>query len=244
MVSHKAAAIIQKTRDAYNKIAGAFSGTRYDVWPELEQFKPLVKNGQSILDWGCGNGRLLLMLKDYDIRYFGLDQSQALLKIAKKKHADLIKQKKAAFYCTAHKEKKFPDNYFDLAFMIASFHHLPDKKTRLALLKKTLRELKPGGKLCMTNWNLKSDWSKAKMQKDWKKIDENNFLIPWKNQEGKILAERYYHHFTPDELSSLLEEVGYIVERIDYSGLAKWNCDKSGRNLTVVATKPSVDNKL
>lgn len=241
MARHTSDDSIQKTRDAYNKIAGAFSGTRYDTWPELEQFKPLVANGQSILDWGCGNGRLLLMLKEYSIKYAGLDQSQSLLKIAKKKYANLVTLKKAAFYCTAHKDKKFPENNFDLAFMIASFHHLPDERTRLALLKKTFRELKVGGKLCLTVWNLESEWSESKKAKDWKLIAPNDYIIPWKNPEGTIEVERYYHHFTPEELRSLLEAAGFGIESLEYFGGANPSDKKGARNLIAIAVKPRVD---
>ena len=78
--------IISKTREDYNLIAKHFSNTRYDVWLELKQFEKYVKPGQKVLDWGCGNGRLLLMLREKGIKYFGLDQSDELIKIAKEKY--------------------------------------------------------------------------------------------------------------------------------------------------------------
>ena len=66
-------AIIHKTREDYNLIASKFSGTRFDLWEELKPFKKLVQDGQSILDWGCGNGRLIFLFQDKKIKYFGLD---------------------------------------------------------------------------------------------------------------------------------------------------------------------------
>ena len=90
--------IIHKTRQDYNLIAPRFSGTRYDLWEELKPFKRLVKNGQNILDWGCGNGRLLFLFLDKNIKYFGLDQSEELLKIAKGKWAKEIKLGKVKFF--------------------------------------------------------------------------------------------------------------------------------------------------
>ncbi len=229
--------IIQKTRDDYNKIARHFSGTRYDLWPELEQFKPFVQDGQQILDWGCGNGRLLLLLKDCDISYYGVDQSKELLKIAERKHAPLGKERMARFYCTAHKEKNFPPDFFDLVFMIASFHHLPDKKSRLKLLKKTFTELKMKGRLIITVWNLESDWAKEKIKKGWKQMGDNDFVIPWKNPEGKVEAERYYHHFSQEEMKELLEEAGFAIERMGYNNLNIQKDKKEGRNLMVIARK-------
>ncbi|HLD60987.1 MAG TPA: class I SAM-dependent methyltransferase [Patescibacteria group bacterium] len=229
--------IIQKTRDDYNKIARHFASTRYDLWPELEQFKPFARDGQQILDWGCGNGRLLLLLKDHNFHYYGVDQSKELLKIAEKKYAPLVKKGIAKFYCTAHKEKNFAANFFDLAFMIASFHHLPDQKSRLKLLKKTFTELKLGGHLVMTVWNLESDWAKEKIKKDWKQMGDNDFLIPWKNPEGKIEAERYYHHFNEEELKGLLTEAGFTIEQMGYNDINIQKDKREGRNLVVVAKK-------
>lgn len=229
--------IIQKTRDDYNKIAKHFSDTRRDVWPELEQFRPFIKDGQRILDWGCGNGRLLSIMKDKSVEYFGTDQAAALLAIAKKKYAAEIKSGKAKFFSTAFKEKKFDRDFFDLVFMVASFFHLPDKKNRLKLLKKTYAELKPGGRLIMAVWNLGSDWAKKKIKKDWKTLGANDFLIPWKSPDGKIEAERYYHHFTKEELTGLLEEAGFKIEIMNYYDKNSWSDEKGGRNLVVVASK-------
>jgi ubiquinone/menaquinone biosynthesis C-methylase UbiE len=119
--------LIKKTRDDYNKIAKYFSDTRTALWSELTQFKPLLKNGQRVLDWGCGNGRLLLLLEGFDIEYYGIDQSKNLIKIAKERNSELVKKGVVNFYCNEKEEKSFPDEYFDLAFMVASFFHLPDE---------------------------------------------------------------------------------------------------------------------
>ena len=115
--------IIQKTRDDYNKIAKHFSGTRYDTWPELEQFKPFLANGQCILDWGCGNGRLLLLLKDFNVRYFGLDQSTGLVRIANEKHVADVASGKATFIDTSVEDKKFDPNFFDKVWNVADQNH-------------------------------------------------------------------------------------------------------------------------
>ena len=229
-------AIIHKTRQDYNLIAPRFSGTRFDLWEELKPFKKLVKDGQNILDWGCGNGRLLFLFKDKKIKYFGLDQSEGLLDIAKEKWANEIKSGQVKFFHTATRAKNFDKDFFDLAFLIASFHHLPDEKTRLALLNKIYKELKPEGKIVMTVWNLESDWAQSKLKKDWKKMGDNDYIIPWKTQQGEIMSERYYHHFSKPELKNLLLKAGFKNLKFSYDSSAKFT-DKTGRNLVVIATK-------
>lgn len=228
--------IVQKTRDDYNKIAKHFAITRRHAWPEFDQFSAFIKNGQRVLDWGCGSGRLMSFLENRGVEYFGTDQSDELLKIARRQYADIVKVGRAHFYSTARREKRFPDAYFDLVFMIASFFHLPDEASRLSLLRTIFRELKSGGRLVILVWNLGSEWAAAK-KKEWKQIGEHDFLIPWKNPAGEVEVERYYHHFTPEELTSLLEQAGFTLERLGY-GSSVWNDSKGGRNLTVVAMKP------
>lgn len=229
-------AIIHKTREDYNRIAPLYASTRYKLGDDLKLFEKLVENGQNILDWGCGNGRLVYLLADKKVNYFGLDQSVGLLAEAKKQWADKIKSGQVKFFSTATRPKIFSAEFFDLAFLIASFHHLPDEETRLFLLKKIYKELKVKGKIIITVWNLESDWAQTKFKKDWELIGPNDFVIPWKNNKGEMLAKRYYHHFTPKELRSLLAEAGFKKIKTSYDSSVKFN-GKTGRNLVAVATK-------
>lgn len=231
--------IIAKTREDYNRIAEHFSDTRYDKKTTvLEQFKEYLENGQSILDWGCGNGRLLFLLKDFDVTYVGTDQSIELIKIAQDLWKEAIEKGKAQFFCTEEQEKEFSAEYFDLVFLIASFHHLPDEESRKNLLDKIFVEMKSGGKLIMTNWNLESDWAQGKLEKDWEKLSNNDFLIPWKNRQGEIIVKRYYHHFTEQELRMLLEKSGFKIEKLFYYAITSWSDKKGGQNLVAVVSKP------
>ncbi|EKD42845.1 MAG: tRNA methyltransferase, catalyzes esterification of modified uridine nucleotides in tRNAs [uncultured bacterium] len=230
-------AIIHKTREDYNRIAPLFSGTRYDLWDELKQFKKLIKNDQNILDWGCGNGRLLFLMKDKAVKYFGLDQSAELLKLANKKWPDDIKSGKVKFLSTASRFPKFDDDFFDLVFLIASYHHLPDTKTRLQLLEKIYEKMKPSAKIVITVWNLESDWAQSKLKKDWKKMGDNDFLIPWKNSKGEMMSERYYHHFSETELRDLLVRAGFKKIDLFYDDKHSFTAKKGGRNLIAIATK-------
>ena len=229
-------AIIHKTREDYNRIAPLYAATRYKLGDDLKPFKKLVKDGQNILDWGCGNGRLVYLLEDKKVSYFGLDQSQGLLDEAKKQWAQKIKSGQVKFFSTASRLKNFTNDFFDLAFLVASFHHLPDQDTRLKLLQKIYKELKPKSKIIITVWNLESDWAKNKFQKDWELMSENDFIIPWKNGKGELIVKRYYHHFSQEELKSLLKRAGFKNIKMSYDGNVKFT-GKTGRNLVAVATK-------
>lgn len=229
--------IIQKTREDYNKIAQHFSYTRQFLWPEMEHCEFLIKPKQNILDWGCGNGRLVYFLENKQVKYFGVDQSEELIKIGKKAFVKEIKDDWVKFFCTAKKQKKFSDNFFDVVFMFASFHHLPDVASRQALLKKVFSEIKVGGRLAMTVWNLESGWAEKQKGKGYKEFAPNDWFVPWKDKTGKVICERYYHSFTKDELKKLVEGAGFKIEELEYFDKLSGADKRSGRNILLIAKK-------
>lgn len=218
-------------------MAGHFASTRLGTWPEFEYFKDYLKDGQKVLDWGCGSGRYYRVIKNKKVQYFGVDLSSELVKIARTEFQKEIEKGSAHFICSENGELSFPKDFFDVAVMIASFHHLPSRATRLDLLKKVYQELKPGGILVITVWNLTSSWAKKKQkQPGWKSFGDNDYLVPWKDKSGKILAQRYYHSFTKEELKELLKISGFKIELLEFSE-AHWRDDKGGRNLIAIAKK-------
>ncbi|MFZ3069488.1 MAG: class I SAM-dependent methyltransferase [Microgenomates group bacterium] len=141
--------ITTSVKNIYDNIGKEFSASRQYIWPDLKPYLKNVKPNSSVLDIGCGNGRLLLGLPE-KIKYTGMDISKELLKEAEKAHPE---QK---FYETdITKEslwKHLPQ--YDYIFCIAVFHHLPTKKDQLFVLNQIKRHLKPKGKILITAWNL------------------------------------------------------------------------------------------
>ena len=223
-----------KTKDAYNRIAPYFAATRQQLWPEFDQFKPYLRQGQRILDWGCGSGRMLMFLDRWEGEYYGLDISRELLVLARKNAKEYHPRCIVHFLCTASRQPPFKSNFFDLQFLIASFHHLPTEKTRLALLKKMHGWSKSGGHIFITVWNLDTKWaSETGIKKGWQRTGERDFLIPWRDQNGVEMCQRYYHAFTPEELTGLVTRAGFKVKQCGH-GQKQWPDDKGGRNLILI----------
>jgi 2-polyprenyl-3-methyl-5-hydroxy-6-metoxy-1,4-benzoquinol methylase len=141
--------IITSVKNTYDEIGKEFSASRQYIWPDLKPFLDKVKPKSSILDIGCGNGRLLLGLPQ-NIKYTGLDISQALLNAAKKAHPH--HQFIQTDITSEDIWNKLPQ--FDYIFCIAVLHHLPTQKDQLFLLKQIKKHLKPQGKVLITSWNL------------------------------------------------------------------------------------------
>jgi len=78
--------ILLETETGYDLIADKFSETRKNFWSELEFIQDYAKNEDKVLDFGCGNGRLLEIFSNKTIKYFGVDISGKLIEIAKGKY--------------------------------------------------------------------------------------------------------------------------------------------------------------
>lgn len=140
---------IESVKNVYNEIGQEFSASRQYIWPDLKPFLSKVKPHSSVLDVGCGNGRLLLGLPQ-DIKYTGIDISKELLKEAEKDHPN---HKFLETDITKDTIWKHLPQY-DYIFCVAVLHHLPSEKDQLFVLDQIKKHLKPKGKVLITVWNL------------------------------------------------------------------------------------------
>ncbi len=77
--------ILKKVKEDYSRIARLFSKTRETLWKEMKEFKKYVKDGDRVLDLGCGNGRLYEIFREMSIDYTGIDNSEEMIKIARER---------------------------------------------------------------------------------------------------------------------------------------------------------------
>lgn len=202
--------LIEKTRDDYNLIAEDFSRTRNQNWEELNFLAETVATNKKVIDLGCGNGRLYELFKNKIVGYCGIDISEKLIGIAKNRYPG------ARFRVGDVLNLPFPDEFFDNAFGIAVFHHIPSKELRLKFLSEARRVLKQKGKLSLTVWYL-SGWKKALLIfKNFllkivglSKVDLSDGFVGW---GGK--AQRYVHYFSIPEIKGLVEKSGLKVKEI------------------------------
>ena len=196
--------IREKVKEDYNRIAEAFSETRQHVWKDFDRFLPYYAADFSVLDLGCGNGRLLKWLEEQGVAdYLGVDQAEGMIEAARELHPgrDFEVADMALFETEVR---------FDAVFAMASFHHL-GPKDQLDVLRRWRGLLKPGGYLFMTNWNL---WQRRFWKlwpRSFMKLRQCAVLVPWKGT-----VERYYYAFTKRRLARLLKRAGFEVLEQDY----------------------------
>ncbi len=205
--------ILDESIANYNKIAEDFSYTRTAFWNELNFIKGLIKEGDNILDLGCGNGRFFEQLKGKNIKYTGSDASENLLKIAKEKYG-----KEAKFIHTDTLNLPFKDNSFDIIISFAVLHHIPSKKFRDQFIKEARRVLKNDGILIISVWNL---WQKKFIPIIIKyallklfRLSKFDFKDIYLNF-GKYKKARFLHAFTEKELGQLLAKNRLAVKKLE-----------------------------
>ena len=222
--------ILEKTKENYNLIAKEFSATRREIWEELKFLFEDLKEGEKVLDLGCGNGRWYKVFKEKKVNYFGIDNSEELIEIAKENFPD------AKFLVGDALNLPFPDNFFDKVYSIALLHHIPSEDFRIKVLEEAKRVLKSGGILILTCWKI-HQWREIFALLKYtllkligkSKLDFKDLFLPW----GKKML-RYYHFFTKRELENLLKKAGFEILE---SGVVK-NKRGNRQNYYIVCKKP------
>ncbi|MCX6808699.1 MAG: class I SAM-dependent methyltransferase [Candidatus Berkelbacteria bacterium] len=206
--------LLEKTIADYNSIAAPFSMTRSYLSDDLKELKKYTRDGDRVLDLGCGNGRLSKIFDELNVNYLGLDDSEELIQLAKERHP------KRNFAVTKPLKFDLPDNSIDVCYCLAVFHHIPSTELRLQYLREIRRVLVPDGIIVLSVWNM---WRRPGMF--WKilrdgilnlNLDLNDTFLPFKNSQGKVLANRYIHCFKQQELEKLFLESHLGIMELEY----------------------------
>jgi len=225
--------ILHDTERGYDLISEKFSQTRKHFWRGLEFLKDHTHKGNRVLDFGCGNGRLLELIGDAaDIEYYGTDVSEKLIEIAEGKHSN----NNIHFLKTDPIQSTLPfeTGFFNTVYSIAVFHHLPSQKYRREVANELFRVTKKDGRVVVTVWNLWQRKYFKNIVKNWQdkilgksELDWNDCMISFTNNQG-LKFERYHHAFTKREIKNLFQCAGFGTEKCKIVG---------GRNIVYVGKK-------
>lgn len=210
--------ILNLVKRNYNEIAASFDATRKkEIWPIMREFAAAVKDGDRVLDAGCGNGRLLEALKDKKISYLGIDNSSELIKTARANYpqyefreADILDL------------RNMPEQEFDHIFCLAVLQHIPTVELRIRFLKNLVSRLKPAGRLISSTWNLGNmpKYRNLILKNRLLKLvglypyEARDLIFSWKDYSGQAISNRYYHAFTVREIKELSRAAGLKLKEI------------------------------
>lgn len=164
------------------------------------------KNGDKILDLGCGDGFYLFLLSNLglNLKLVGSDFDQSGLEAAKRN----IKNRKVSFIVgDLMKRLPFASNEFDKIILSEVAEHLPDD---LKGLKEVRRVLKPGGTLCISvpNANYPLFWDPI----NW--ITERIFGVHIKSGFWAGLWFNHIRLYKPEQLHHVIEKAGFKIEEL------------------------------
>lgn len=245
MYLNEAKKIMKKVENDYDAVAKEWDISRFFARADQIKIARQIKNGDRVLDVGCGNGVFYPVLADKSINYIGMDISKKLLALAGKKALKNKGKAKVKFVKGSITKLPFKNNQFDWVCAFAVLHHIPSEELRSRSAQEIWRVLKPGGRVVATVWNLFSDWAEKKfnineqLKNIQEGLDKSDVIIPWKGTVGKVI-HRYMRAFTKNELSKLFKDAGFkkvmSYYAIKVTGIKSQNV-KDGKDLVLLARK-------
>jgi len=214
--------LLKIVSSGYEDIAEAFNETRkkpmkplvYDIVEKLS-----IKDGDKILDIGCGNGRFLdvLINKKNNINwdYLGVDNSTKLIQYAREKYSNKFE------VINIIDLKEIKKNNFKYIFSWAVFHHLPGNNLRLKFLQDTYNLIDFDGVVVFSVWKLRNrkNFFGLSLRSFLEQIlrgrilDFGDLIFNWKGNKNGEIRSRYYHAFSKKSLLKLISKTNFKIEK-------------------------------
>lgn len=159
----------------------------------------------SILDWGCGPGRIITHLPsfvDKSCKLYGTDYNQRYINWCKENISNVSFQTN-----TLDPPLKFDANSMDIVYGISIFTHL-SKESHLSWFNELLRILKPGGIIFITLQGIAFKEKLTNIEKA--KFDQGELVVKSKTLEG----HRTFSAFQPVDFVKELIGNNEILEHI------------------------------
>ena len=179
-----------------------------------------------MLDLGCGNGRFAIFLDQHldQVRYVGLEGSEALLAIAREQTAGLERVRAEFFQMDLitpawHRRS----GYFDVVTALAVLHHIPGFEARVEFVRDAGQCMKPEGALILSTWRFTHNPRMRRKILPWSAVglseadvEPGDYLLDWKKDGGGM---RYAHELDEAEVRELAARGGLrVVEQFVADG--------------------------
>ncbi|MEZ4638042.1 MAG: class I SAM-dependent methyltransferase [Caldilineaceae bacterium] len=215
--------LLAVNREFYRTVAEHFDATRQGWTPGHLAILPYFETGAkqtpiSVLDVGCGNGRLARLLADQGIacRYTGVDNDAHLLHLATEAVDPLLgidARFVRADLSAADWAAPLHEEQFDVVLCLATVQHLPGYAMRRRLFEDFRRLSRRWAILSF--WQFLTSPRFVAKQIDWAEVgltaadvEPGDALLPW--QQG-VRAVRYVHQIDAAEVARLAADTGWRV---------------------------------
>ena len=224
-------------RAFYEELGQPFSDSRSTRQPSLQKVVQSLGGVATLLDVGCGNGRLAQAVDEagQSLRYTGIDASAALLAIAAEFAAALTTVQAEYRLIDISRDgwtMHLPQPCFDGIALLAVLHHMPDWERRVALLRALRDLLAADGSLIVSTWQFLNEERLRRKIVSWREVgleesdlQPGDYLLDW-HRGGSGL--RYCHLVDEAELTALAGAAGLVVSDLFYA-------DGASQNLNLLA---------
>lgn len=229
--------LLQLNRDFYERFAEAFSDTRGPQQDGLQRLLAYLPKQGTLLDVGCGNGRLAHVLDQAGLQvdYLGLDASAGLLEAARRQ-AGALTAVQASFWQVDVLRPGWATvlagRRFEAVALLAVLHHVPSRAHRVDLLRSLGGLLAPHGVLAISTWQFLNSQRLRRKLVPWQEIgvspadlEPGDYLVDWR-RGGQGL--RYCHWVSEQELGELIDAAGLHLRATFYADGREGNLNLFG----------------
>jgi len=226
--------LVTLNREFYQTFAVSFSSTRYQVQPGVKKILQRIPLTANVLDLGCGNGNILrnLCAQKFSGTYMGVDFSPNLIDDARQLYTALqgeclFEAQFSAFDLIASDWRGISIHKpWELICAFAVFHHIPGCENRQILFQRIRECMHPATKFIFSVWQPQNSARMVKRFQSWNAIDmsesdveSGDVLLDWKSAASTMdkVGYRYVHIFTPAELQTIAEDLGFSIVESFYS---------------------------
>ena len=165
---------------------------------DAERLAPLIAPSDTVLDLGCGIGRVVRYVAPLCGTIWAVDASDAMLGYARARLQGLPNVRFAT--CVGTSIPEVGDDSVDVVYSLITLQHL-EREDAFALLRDVRRVLRPGGRAYITFPNLLSDVYLDSFIRD---VDG-----------GEVANPARARVYTPQEVERILPAAGFDVRSIE-----------------------------
>lgn len=144
---------------------------------------------RSVLDVGCGTGRLVNYLNDQGFQSIGIDPSKQAITLARKENKQSILQQASAT------NLPFKKNSFDIITSISVIEHLP-KKAEKKFISEIKRILKSKGIIFLVTPNFSAPWRYIQGNRWFGYSDPTHRHFYTRKELSFLLTQQNFHNIT------------------------------------------------
>ncbi len=219
--------LLALNRAFYADFARPFADSRSLTDPALTSVLPYIPQHARVLDVGCGNGRLAVLLdrERPGATYVGIDAAPVLIEAACAKAAalkNIAPQFRVADITRPDWSSVIGSSVIDTVVSLAVLHHIPGFELRVQVLREMASLLAPGGCVIFSTWQFLDSprlrrkivpWTEAGIAEEM--LEPGDYLLDWQ-RGGQGL--RYCHLVDEAEVERLAAASGLRVRETFRAG--------------------------